>query len=150
MRSHRFLISACLVGIKCRYDGKDRKDKKMKTLMEKGKGVAVCPEILGGLTIPRLKVEIKSGGGQDVLLGKSEVKNQRGEDVSSEMIKGALRTLQIARKLRIKIAFLKEKSPSCGFGKIYRKGKLIRGEGVTTALLRKNGIRVIPKLNVAN
>jgi uncharacterized protein YbbK (DUF523 family) len=145
MRSHRFLISACLVGIKCRYDGDDREDSKMKILMEKDKGVAVCPETLGGLTIPRLKAEIRSGGGEDVLLGKSEVKNQRGDDISLEMIKGAQRTLQIARNLRIKTAFLKEKSPSCGFGKIYRKGKLIKGEGVTTALLRKNGIEVVPK-----
>ena len=145
MRSHRFLISACLTGIKCRYDGRDRKDEKVITLMKKGKGVAICPETLGGLILPRPKADIIRGGGKDVLLGKSKVKNRRGEDVSWEMIKGAQRTLQIARKLKIKTAYLKDKSPSCGSERIHREGKLISGEGVTTALLRKNGIRVVPK-----
>jgi uncharacterized protein YbbK (DUF523 family) len=134
-----------LVGIKCRYNGEDRKDKKMKTLMEKGKGVAVCPETLGGLTLPHPEIEIIRGKGEDVLLGKSKAQNLRGENVSFEMIKGAQRTLQIARKLKINTAILKEKSPSCGFRKIYREGKLVKGEGVTTALLRKNGIKVVPK-----
>ncbi|MGB2698701.1 MAG: DUF523 domain-containing protein [Candidatus Zixiibacteriota bacterium] len=145
MSSHRYLISACLIGIKCRYDGKARKDEKMMTLMDKGKGVAVCPETLGGLTVPRPKVEIINGEGEDVLLGKCNVKNAKGKDVSLEMIKGALRTLQIARKLKIRTAFFKDKSPSCGFGKIYREGKLVKGEGVAAAILRKKGIKVVPK-----
>jgi uncharacterized protein YbbK (DUF523 family) len=145
MRSQRFLISACLVGIKCRYNGEDRKNEKMKKLMEKGKGVAVCPEALGGLTLPHPEIEIIRGKGEDVLLGKTLAKNLRGENVSFEMIKGAQRTLQTARKLRINAAILKDKSPSCGFRKIYSEGKLVKGEGVTTALLRKNGIKVVPK-----
>jgi uncharacterized protein YbbK (DUF523 family) len=145
MSSHRFLISACLIGIKCRYDGEDRKDKKMMFFMNKGNGVAVCPETLGGLTVPRPKVEIINGQGEDVYQGKSKVKNEKGKDVSPEMIKGALRTLQISRKLKIRTAFFKDKSPSCGFGKIYREGKLVKGEGVAAAFLRKKGIKVVPK-----
>ena len=113
--------------------------------MNKGKGVAVCPETLGGLTAPRPKVEIIDGQGEDVYLGKSKVKNEEGKDVSPEMIKGALRTLHIARKLKIRSAFFKDKSPSCGVGKIYREGKLVKGEGVATAFLRKKGIKVVPK-----
>ena len=113
--------------------------------MEKGKGIAVCPEALGGLALPHPEIEIISGKGKDVLLGKSQAQNLRGENVSLEMIKGAQRTLQIARKLKINTALLKEKSPSCGFAKIYREGRLVKGEGVTTALLKKKGIKVVPK-----
>jgi len=139
------LISACLVGIKCRFDGKDRKDVKMEKLMEKGKGVAVCPETLGGLVLPRPKAEISRGKGEDVLLGKSRVINQKGNDISLRMVNGAIRTLKIAQRLKIKKAFMKEKSPSCGVEKIYRKGKVTQGDGVTTALLKKQGIKVIPR-----
>lgn len=145
MKPFKFLISACLVGIKCRFDGKDRKDEKMKRLMEKGVGVAVCPETLGGLNLPRPKAEITWGGGEDVLLGKSKVTNQKGKDISSQMAKGAIRTLKVAQRLKIKIAFMKDKSPSCGLEKIYRKGKMVQGEGVTAALLRREGIKVIPR-----
>jgi len=145
MMSLKFFISACLVGIKCRFDGKDRKDEKMKRLAEEGVAVAVCPETLGGLTHPRPKAEITQGSGESVLLGESKVMSQAGKDVSSQMVGGAVRALKIAQRLKIKIAFMREKSPSCGVGKICRRGKMVRGEGVTTALLRKKGIRVIPK-----
>lgn len=145
MKSIEFLISACLVGIKCRFDGKDRKDKKMKKLMEKGVGIVVCPETLGGLTLPRPEAEITCGGGEDVLLGKSRVINKKENDVTPQMVKGAIRTVKIAQRFNIKTAFMKEKSPSCGSEKIHRNGKIVWGEGVTAALLRKKGIQVIPK-----
>ncbi len=113
--------------------------------MEKGVGVAACPETLGGLTLPRPKAEISRGQGEDVLLGKSSVIDKAKKEVTPQMVNGAKRALRIAQRLRIKTAFLKEKSPSCGSEKIYRKGKIVSGEGVTAALLRKKGIQIIPK-----
>jgi uncharacterized protein YbbK (DUF523 family) len=145
MKPRKFLISACLVGIKCRFDGKDREDKEMRKLMEKGKGLAVCPETLGGLALPRPEIEITWGGGENVLLGKSKVLNSSKKNVTPQMVRGAMRTLKIARRFKIGTAFMKEKSPSCGYEKIYRKGKIVQGEGVTVALLQKRGIQVIPR-----
>jgi uncharacterized protein YbbK (DUF523 family) len=145
MKPRKFLISACLVGIKCRFDGKDREDKKMKKLMEKGEGLAVCPETLGGLILPRPEAEITWGRGENVLSGKSNVIDRNKKNVTPQMVRGAIRTFKIARRLKIRTAFMKEKSPSCGSEKIYRKGKIVQGEGVTAALLQKKGIKVIPR-----
>jgi len=117
----------------------------MKELLEKGSGVAVCPETLGGLSIPRPKAEINRGGGEDVLLGKSRVIDAAKRDVTPQMVNGAKRTLKILQRLKISKAFLKEKSPSCGSGKICRNEKAIPGQGVTSALLRRKGIKVIPR-----
>jgi len=144
MMPPKFLISACLAGVKCRFDGKDKKDEKMKKLIETGAGVAVCPETLGGLAIPRPEAEITRGQGKDVLLGRSKVMNQAKKELTPQMVKGAIRALKIAQRLNLKTAFLKEKSPSCGSEKIHRNQKTVPGEGVTAALLRKNGIKVIP------
>lgn len=145
MAPSRFMISACLVGIKCRFDGKDKTDKKIKKLMQRGVGIAVCPETLGGLIIPRSAGEITRGEGEDVLLGTSKVVSRSRKDVTRQMVSGAIRTLRIAQKFNIKSALLKEKSPSCGSEKICRNKKIIPGQGVTAALLKKRGVRVIPR-----
>lgn len=116
----------------------------MKCLRDKNI-IPVCPEQLGGLTTPRLPAEIKDGGGQDVLDGLARVVDKEGTDVTDQFIKGAYETLKLARLLGARKAILKEKSPSCGPGKIYDgnfKGNLIDGSGVTAALLRSNGIEV--------
>ena len=113
--------------------------------MEKGSGVAVCPETLGGLAIPRPKAEINRGDGEEVLLGKSRVIDAAKKDVTSQMVSGAARTLKIVQRLKIRKAFLKEKSPSCGSARICRNDKAIPGQGVTAALLRRKGIKVIPR-----
>lgn len=141
----KYLVSACLAGEKCRYDGRSLKDKKIVQLVRKGLAIPVCPEKLGGLPIPRPKAEIEKGDGKDVVSKKSKVITQEGADITSQMIKGAKKTLRIAQTYRIKKAFMKNKSPSCSCGKIYRKGRLIKGEGVTVALLKEKNIKIIPK-----
>ncbi|MFC1509633.1 DUF523 domain-containing protein [Candidatus Omnitrophota bacterium] len=104
----------------------------------------VCPEVLGGRKVPRTKTEIKGGGGEDVLDGTAKVLDENGKDVTSEFIKGALETLRIAKTNSIKKAILKSKSPSCGSGQIYDgsfKRRLIKGNGVTAALFKREGIK---------
>jgi uncharacterized protein YbbK (DUF523 family) len=131
------LVSACLIGIKCRYDGKSNLNKECFELFKRGKLIPVCPEQLGGLQTPREKSEIQKNG---------KILTKSGKDVTENFIKGARETLKLAKLLGAKEAILKSKSPSCGCGKIYDgtfSGKLIKGDGVTVALLKKNKIIVI-------
>ncbi len=137
------LVSACLAGINCSWDGKNRLDSEIKELVDKNQAVVVCPEVLGGRTIPRTKTEIKGGEGQDVLSGKAKVFDENGKDVTFEFLKGAHAALDVIKKFNIKESILKSKSPSCGVGEIYDgnfKSNLIKGDGVTTALLKKEGV----------
>jgi uncharacterized protein YbbK (DUF523 family) len=139
------LVSACLAGIKCAWDGKDRLAQDIKELVDTGKAIALCPEVLGGRPIPRMRTEIKAGSGENVLDGNAKVYNEHGEDVTGQFLKGADKTLELAQKHHITEAQLKSKSPSCGYGLIYDgtfSGKLIKGNGVTAALLVRNGIKV--------
>jgi uncharacterized protein YbbK (DUF523 family) len=131
------LVSACLIGINCRYNGKSNLNKKCLKLFKKGKLIPVCPEQLGGLSIPRESAEIQKTG---------RVLTKKGKDVTKNFTKGARETFKIAKALKIKIAVFKAKSPSCGLGLIYDgsfSGKLRKGDGITTALLKRNGIQVI-------
>lgn len=135
------LCSACLLGIRCRYDGKSKPDKRIIGLSKKEALIPVCPEQLGGLSTPRESSEIK---------GKRVI-TVSGKDQTENMKKGAEETLKIAKLFNIKQAILKQKSPSCGCGKIYDgtfSGKIIKGDGVTTALLKKNKIKVISEEDI--
>ncbi len=130
------LCSACLLGIKCRYDGKDARNKKAIMLLKKEILIPVCPEQLGGLPTPREPAEIMKRG----------VITRSGRDVTENFKHGAEEVLKIAKMFGIKEAILKQGSPSCGCGRIYDgtfSGKTIRGDGITTALLKKHGIKVI-------
>ena len=131
----KILISACLVGDKCKYDGHTNYTHLIKDLLEKYELVPFCPEVEGGLPTPRKPSERKG----------DKVINNAGKDVTRNFQLGAEKALNICKYLNIKIAILKENSPSCGVNQIYDgnfKNKLIKGEGVTTELLRKNGIAV--------
>lgn len=130
------ICSACLLGIKCRYNGLSKTNAKVIALSKKEILIPVCPEQLGGLSTPREPAEQK---------GK-KVFTCSGENVSESFTAGAKQVLEMAKLYNIKQAILKQKSPSCGCGKIYDgtfSDKLIKGDGVTTALLKKNGIKVI-------
>ncbi|MCD6247463.1 MAG: DUF523 domain-containing protein [Candidatus Diapherotrites archaeon] len=130
------LCSACLLGIKCRYDGKDNLNERVIELAKREKLIPVCPEQLGGLPTPREPAEIQG----------NRVVTYSGKDVTEYFERGAKKVLKIAKLLGIKEAILKQKSPSCGSGKIYDgtfSGRIIEGDGITARLLKKNGIRVI-------
>jgi len=143
---HMIIVSACLLGINCKYDGKNSMNK---SVMEKLQGemiIPVCPEQLGGFPTPRPAVEISGGTGADVLDGRCRCIRENGEDVTEGFIKGAHEVLKIARLTGARKAVLKSRSPSCGFGEIYDgtfSGERIDGNGVTAELLHRNGIEVI-------
>jgi len=140
------LVSACLIGINCNYEGKNKLNPKLFEEFKKGNLYPVCPEIMSGRKIPRHDAKITGGTGLDVLEGKAKLIEPDGNDVTDLFIKGANETLKIAKSVNVKEAILKARSPSCGCGKIYDGAfpkKLIDGDGVTAALLKKNGIKVI-------
>ena len=140
------LCSACLLGIKCAWDGKDRKNEKVMALLKKEILIPVCPEQLGGLPTPRPPQEIQGHSGEDVLDNKCRVINKEGADVTEQFIRGAFEVLKIMRLLGVKEFIAKHESPACGCGKIYDgtfTDKIINGDGVTTALLKRNGITII-------
>jgi uncharacterized protein YbbK (DUF523 family) len=139
------LVSACLVGINCNWRGGNSLDGRLFKEFEKGGLLPVCPEVLGGQSVPRSNAEIVGGNGLDVLEGRAKVMDPEGNDVTAQFIKGAQETLRIAKTVGAKEAILKARSPSCGCGKTYDgtfSHTLIDGDGVAAALLKKNGVVV--------
>ncbi|MFQ5455544.1 MAG: DUF523 domain-containing protein [Nitrospirota bacterium] len=136
------LVSACLAGIDCRYDGCNRRDEKVIEWLKDNIVIPVCPEQMGGLSTPRPAAEIDDGDGNDILNKTTIVIDSDGKDITEKIIKGAEEVLKLAKMTGVTIAYLKDRSPSCGRYHIYRKGKLIEGIGVLAALLERNGIRV--------
>lgn len=131
------IVSACLAGRKCRWDGKSATNPEIVALVKKGLAIAVCPEELGNLPTPRPRAERR---------GK-RVFNEKGMDMTWQFTLGAKEVLRIAKLNKCKEAILKSKSPSCGAGKIYDgtfTGKLIDGNGICAEILEKNGVKVIP------
>jgi len=137
------MVSACLAGLNCCYDGKNAASEEIQSLIKNGSAIPVCPEQLGGLSTPRTPSEITGGNGEDVLKGKAAVITCDGKDVTRQYIRGAQEVLKIAKISGARKAILKRNSPACGFGEIYHKGKLVKGNGVCTALLIRHGIEVV-------
>lgn len=140
------LVSACLAGEPVRYDGQACLNSTLKQLIQDKKAQMLCPELLGGFTIPRLPAEISGGTGQDVLSGQARIIDSSGLDVTDLYLTGAYRTLAIAQQIKATCIVLKENSPSCGRHKIYDgtfQGQKINGVGITTALLQQHGFEVI-------
>ena len=129
------LISACLLGVNCRYAGDGKLIEGLDQLMQRAQLIPVCPEIYGGLPTPRTPAERRG----------ALVINRDGTDVTAQYERGARETLKLAQLFGVKCALLKERSPSCGSGEIYDgsfSGTRTKGDGVTAELLKKNGIHV--------
>jgi uncharacterized protein YbbK (DUF523 family) len=135
------VVSACLLGMKCRWNGQSYPPEKQ--LMHLPDLIAVCPEQLGGLTTPREPAQIIDGNGFDVLNKRARVINASGLDVTCEFIRGAQAVLKIARQYNVDRVILKERSPSCGVRRLYQGRTLVTGMGVTCALLTCEGIAVL-------
>lgn len=142
------LVSACLLGIPCRYDGTANElDPQTVDLLRERAVITICPELLAGLPVPRGPFEIAGGDGHDVLDRNARVMSLDGEDYTEQFIHGAHRSLDIAKRMRITRAILYHRSPSCGCLQIYDgsfEHHLRPGYGVSAALLDRNGIRCIP------
>lgn len=147
------LVSACLLGNPVRYDGKAKllHHAGLEELLAAGRVVAFCPEVAGGLPVPRPAAEIVAGDGDAVLGGRASVKTGDGDDVSACFVAGAERALALCRQHGINTALLTDGSPSCGSSRIYDGSftrQAIAASGVTTALLRQHGIRVFSQHQV--
>ncbi len=142
-RREKVLISACLTGVYCRYDGRHAQCPEIDILAEKYVLIPVCPEQLGGLPTPRPPAEIRGGTGEDVLKGDAcVIQVDNGADLTSVFLAGADETLAIAELTNATKAILKTRSPSCGCGTIIINKQKIEGDGVTAAYLKLNGIEV--------
>lgn len=143
MEKPRMLISACLMGVACRYDGRSKALGELAHLMERYTLIPVCPEQLGGLPTPRPPAEIAAG----------RVRTQDGADVTVQYDRGAEEVLRLAQCFGCKKALLKERSPSCGSGEIYDGSfsrKLISGRGRTAALLEEHGVTVVGESQITD
>jgi uncharacterized protein YbbK (DUF523 family) len=143
------LVSACLCGLNCKYDGGNNEHPIFAEMLDRGEVVTVCPEVLGGLPIPRKPAEISPGTGGDVLAGTAQVIARDGEDLTKFFVKGAQRSLELAQEHQVDLVILKSNSPSCGVGKIYDgtfTHQFKDGHGVTAALLKENGLSVVSDL----
>ena len=132
-----FLVSACLAGVRCRYDGRCCPNETVARLVARGEAVPVCPEQLAGLPTPRPCCEIDRENGRVV--------SRDGRDLTEAFARGAQRALAIAKAAGVRRAVLKSRSPSCGRGLVYDgsfTGKLISGDGVTAKLLAENGVEI--------
>jgi uncharacterized protein YbbK (DUF523 family) len=146
----RILVSACLLGQPVRFDGTGKRsdDALFRLWRDQGRLVPFCPEVRGGLPVPRPAAEISGGYGEDVLDGSARVLTRDGTDVTRYFVVGAWQALEQARSYAVRMAILKEGSPSCGSLRIHDGsfgGRKVAGEGVTTALLERHGIAVFPE-----
>ncbi len=139
------LVSSCLLGICSRYDGRYKLNQSIIDYIRDNRLIAVpiCPEQLGGLPTPRAKSWFTQGDGDRVLSEAGSLHNEMGEDVTLRFLTGAQEALKIALLCNAKTAILQQRSPSCGFGTVYLNHELIRGNGVTAALLSSHGLTVI-------
>ncbi|AEI66139.1 DUF523 domain-containing protein [Corallococcus macrosporus] len=138
------LVSACLLGEACRYDGRSQRSERVLAALAGKDVVPVCPEVASGLPIPRPPVDLRGGTGVDVWAGRAvAVEREAGTDRTEAFQRGARLALDAARRFGATVALLKEKSPSCGSQRVYESGQLRAGEGITAALLRAEGLTVL-------
>lgn len=139
----KILVSACLLGENCKYNGGNNKNEDVIKLGEKHTLIPICPETFSGLPSPRMPSEIKDG----------KVYSKNGEDLTDFFFDGAEKSLYFAEETGCQIAVLKERSPSCGFGKIYDgtfTGNLTYGNGITAQMLYEHGIRIFGESKINN
>ncbi len=144
------LVSACLLGLPTRYDGKAKPSEKVINFLQKNglQPVPVCPEQLAGMSTPREQTFFNKGDGFDVLDDKGSAVSAKGDLMNDTFIRGAKMTLRIAKLCRCEHALLKERSPSCGVHQVYLESEKVKGSGVTAAMLMREGIHVISEEDI--
>lgn len=136
------LVSACLLGVKCRYDGSSASGTSLWAIPG-ATLIPVCPEQLGGFPTPRPRAHLVGGAGEDVLRAAARVLDEHGRDVTGAFVLGAEQVCFLADKLQVRYAVLKERSPSCGTHAVWVDGLLCEGRGVAAAMLMGQGVRVM-------
>ena len=142
----RVVVSACLAGVACTHEARPKTRDWAVRLVAEGRAVLVCPEVAGGLPIPRPAAEMQGGDGGEVLDGRARVVDEHGTDVTAAYLAGAATASEAARAANAALAVLKARSPSCGCGRVYDGafgGTLIDGDGVTAARLKREGLHVV-------
>ncbi|MDQ3265196.1 MAG: DUF523 domain-containing protein [Myxococcota bacterium] len=138
------MVSACLLGESCRYDGKHQRSEKVLAALAGKAVVPVCPEAAAGLGIPRPAVELRGGDGEQVLAGDARARQREtGGDASAQFVAGAGFAVEAAARFGATVALLKERSPSCGSRQVWIDGQLRPGRGVAAAALETAGIPVV-------
>lgn len=143
MKPISVMVSACLLGVRCRYDGGHSLCPGLVSALDSAHIVPFCPEQLGGLPTPRPAADIWDGDGLDVLTGRGRVIDATGMDVSGAFRKGAEEALRLARLTETVLAVVKDRSPSCGVLSAHCQNAEGRGPGVTAALFQREGIRLL-------
>ena len=138
-----FVVSACLIGLRTRYDEQSATSEEIAELARKGEAIPLCPEQLGGMPTPRSPCTLVGGDGLDLLEGRAKAVNSDGEEVTENLIRGAEEVLRVVKLVKALRVYLKEGSPSCGVGQTDCDWKGKKGSGVTAALLRREGVEVI-------
>ena len=131
------IVSACLLGQRCRYDGGHRDNPIVRAVLRDREVLPVCPEELGGLGTPRPAAELRAGDGTAVLAGRGRVVTHSGVDCTEAFLAGARAALALARQAGAREAILTDRSPSCGVSRVHQDGSVRAGTGVFTALLLK-------------
>ena len=138
-----YIVSACLVGLRTRYDGSHAKNESLIEKIQKQCVLPLCPEQLGGLSTPRVPAVIEGGDGFQVLKGQAKVINGEGIDVSGQFLKGAYQILKMAKAFEATVCYLKDGSPSCGVHFTCGNQGRIPGCGVMAALLKERGFNIV-------
>lgn len=138
------LFSMCLLGVRCRYDGRHSFNKEVFEIFKREGGLVFCPEQVAGFSTPRPKIELSGGDGFAVLRGRARVvRVESREDVTEKLVFAARKLAELALAAGVKKAFLKAKSPSCGVSKVYIDGVLCEGCGVFAAALKEAGVELL-------
>ncbi|MDQ6998718.1 MAG: DUF523 domain-containing protein [Mariprofundus sp.] len=150
---HKILISACLLGERVRYDGKHSliHSDVLQAWEQQGRLIMLCPEVAGGLPIPRPPAEIAAGDAKAIINGEGAIRRKDGSDVTEAFMAGAEMALALCMQHDIRVAILKEGSPSCGVNRVNDgsfSGTKIRGLGVTACLLAQHGIAVFSEFQI--
>jgi len=154
-RVGKILISACLLGENVRYDGSNSQINSniLNQWEQEGRLISTCPEMAGGLPVPRVPAEIDGGDADTILQGKSGIWRKDGVDVTDAYLNGAEMTLALCMKHNIRIAILKEGSPSCGVACVNDgsfSSRKVEGQGVTARLLTRHGISVFSERQLSD
>lgn len=142
-RSHLVLISACLAGLRTRYDGSSRPHPRLTALAKQAILVPVCPEILGGMGIPRPACRFQDGDGEMVVRGLARVVDENGSDRTSSFIRAGKEIRHVVKLIQPDLVIFKEGSPSCGLRRVEIEGRKTQGCGVATAFLKDLAMPVV-------